>query len=146
MLLPKPKTGDDPVKRRRQKSEATKRWQNKNPGYSAAKSKAWRKAHPEYYTKERKAAWEAAHPGYSNRKAKESNLRKQERLAGRKKAKCYEACKRTGRRICFDHCHKKNKFRGWLCHTCNAALGMVDDSPKVLQKLLDYLEKSKKTQ
>jgi hypothetical protein len=134
MLPPKPKKGEDLVKRQRQKSEATKRWETKNPGYSAAKSKEWRKAHPSYYSKARKAAWEAAHPGYGNRKAKESNLRKQERLAGRKKPTECEACGNDVR-LCFDHCHKCKKFRNWLCHNCNVILGHAKDNPELLRKL-----------
>lgn len=40
-----------------------------------------------------------------------------------------------------DHCHKTEKFRGWLCQGCNSALGHVKDKPEVLRKLAEYLEK-----
>lgn len=40
---------------------------------------------------------------------------------------------------CLDHCHVTNRFRGWLCHKCNAALGMAGDSPEGVRKLLDYI-------
>lgn len=42
--------------------------------------------------------------------------------------------------ICFDHDHTTNQFRGWLCATCNSALGMAKDSPTLLRKMADYLE------
>lgn len=40
---------------------------------------------------------------------------------------------------CLDHCHTTNRFRGWLCHKCNAALGLAGDSPEAVRKLLDYI-------
>jgi|688.fasta_scaffold1022034_1 hypothetical protein len=42
-------------------------------------------------------------------------------------------------RAILDHCHKSGKFRGFLCHRCNAALGLFDDNASVLQKAADYL-------
>lgn len=44
------------------------------------------------------------------------------------------------RKISFDHCHATGKFRGWLCDSCNIALGRVHDNPAVLRALADYLE------
>jgi len=40
----------------------------------------------------------------------------------------------------IDHNHKTNKFRGVLCKTCNRALGLFKDSPKVLMNAYTYLE------
>ena len=44
-----------------------------------------------------------------------------------------------------DHCHKQEKvgmkyIRGILCHKCNHALGVVQDSTKLLYKLINYME------
>lgn len=39
----------------------------------------------------------------------------------------------------IDHNHKTEEFRGILCKTCNRALGLFKDSPKVLESALDYL-------
>lgn len=38
-----------------------------------------------------------------------------------------------------DHCHATNKVRGVVCHTCNLALGYVNDSTVRLEKLIAYL-------
>jgi len=62
------------------------------------------------------------------------------RSLGRPKA-C-EVCGLPSKRICFDHCHKTGRFRGWLCTGCNTALGMAKDNPETLRKLANYLEKT----
>jgi hypothetical protein len=46
--------------------------------------------------------------------------------------------------IVFDHDHKTNKFRGWLCNTCNIALGSLGDDVKGLINALNYLQKNEK--
>lgn len=38
-----------------------------------------------------------------------------------------------------DHCHDTGKVRGVLCNRCNAALGMMKDSEKVILGVLKYL-------
>jgi hypothetical protein len=38
-----------------------------------------------------------------------------------------------------DHCHKTGEIRGLLCHKCNVALGMVQDSVEHLERLIAYL-------
>lgn len=40
-----------------------------------------------------------------------------------------------------DHCHTSGKLRGILCSTCNLTLGNVKDSPRLLRRMADYLEK-----
>lgn len=40
----------------------------------------------------------------------------------------------------IDHCHETNEFRGWLCITCNQALGMFHDNPEILKRAIAYLQ------
>lgn len=39
----------------------------------------------------------------------------------------------------LDHDHRTGSIRGLLCHSCNVALGHLDDSPELLQKAKEYL-------
>jgi hypothetical protein len=41
-----------------------------------------------------------------------------------------------------DHDHETGKVRGVLCYLCNLALGYVHDDVKVLQTMIDYLNKA----
>lgn len=43
-------------------------------------------------------------------------------------------------RLMVDHCHVTGRVRGLLCHNCNAALGMADDDPDLLERLAEYLK------
>lgn len=47
-------------------------------------------------------------------------------------------CNRTS--VVFDHDHKTNKFRGWICGGCNNTLGVASDNPDYLRWLAEYLE------
>lgn len=42
----------------------------------------------------------------------------------------------------LDHDHGTGKARGFLCHRCNSALGMVRDDLRVLESLSGYLKRS----
>lgn len=61
--------------------------------------------------------------------------------ATRPKPKNCEICNREGT-IVFDHCHKNNKFRGWICMSCNTSLGHVKDKIEILQQMITYLVKN----
>lgn len=54
-----------------------------------------------------------------------------------------ESSKRDGitKALAVDHCHKTGKIRGLLCAKHNTMLGMAEDDPSVLQKMIDYLQK-----
>jgi hypothetical protein len=42
--------------------------------------------------------------------------------------------------LVFDHCHKRRTFRGWICSSCNAALGTFKDSIGSLRRAIKYLQ------
>lgn len=59
-------------------------------------------------------------------------------LAGRPRAETCDVCKEPCRTV-FDHCHKSDAFRGWICDRCNKVLGLVYDDAGLLRQLANYL-------
>jgi hypothetical protein len=45
------------------------------------------------------------------------------------------------KKLCVDHCHVDNVIRGLLCRDCNAAIGLLRESPSVIRAAALYLEK-----
>jgi hypothetical protein len=41
----------------------------------------------------------------------------------------------------IDHSHKNGKVRGILCNPCNRGLGYLQDSEKILESALKYIQK-----
>jgi hypothetical protein len=41
----------------------------------------------------------------------------------------------------LDHCHETGKFRGWLCHGCNTALGRFGDNIENIMRVMAYLRR-----
>ena len=66
-----------------------------------------------------------------------------EDIAGRPKPSICEICSGAGK-INFDHDHVTGEFRGWICRDCNLTLGFARDRTELLQKLIDYLNNSKR--
>lgn len=44
------------------------------------------------------------------------------------------------KKLLIDHCHKKNKFRGFICHHCNSLLGFSGDNINTLKNACKYLK------
>lgn len=43
--------------------------------------------------------------------------------------------------LCVDHNHTSGAVRGLLCDFCNKAIGLMKESPDILQNAISYLEK-----
>lgn len=55
-----------------------------------------------------------------------------------------ECCGRpraTHRRLDLDHEHASNRFRGWLCNTCNRGIGLLGDTISGVKRALRYLKR-----
>jgi len=70
------------------------------------------------------------------------DVRKARRGAGPPPDRC-EICERAAP-VQFDHDHITGEFRGWLCHTCNTALGGLGDNREGLLRALAYLERAER--
>ena len=44
----------------------------------------------------------------------------------------------------MDHCHKTEKFRGWLCKNCNMAIGKLGDDLDGVMNAVNYLKNYEK--
>lgn len=61
-------------------------------------------------------------------------------------------CKRPERRayrgnsfkLVVDHNHTTGQIRNLLCHNCNAALGLLEESPEYMQSMIDYVNLHKR--
>jgi len=53
-----------------------------------------------------------------------------------------DLCGRTDFPLQFDHCHKTEKHRGWLCRPCNAGIGQLGDDIPGLERAINYLKRT----
>lgn len=42
--------------------------------------------------------------------------------------------------FCVDHCHETGRVRGLLCHNCNRAIGMLQDSVENLLRAIKWIK------
>jgi hypothetical protein len=89
-----------------------------------------------------KSAWKKRNPEYRRWIAKGLPL------PTRPMPDACECCGRLGSgnaqyaRLCLDHNHTTGEFRGWLCHQCNAGLGLLGDGYAGLRCAMNYLNKA----
>ncbi|WP_109613540.1 endonuclease domain-containing protein [Pseudaminobacter salicylatoxidans] len=134
--------------RRRKNREAVQRYRERNRQKIRDRERRKRQEDPKGAMK-RHQKWFAANKNRpevrekANALARRSYAKRRQRklaeLAGRPKPISCDVCG-AGGKICFDHCHISNAFRGWLCHHCNLILGHAKDDPTILRKLATYLE------
>jgi len=48
-------------------------------------------------------------------------------------------CSLTVKLACRDHCHRTGKYRGLLCHPCNAGIGLFREQPEFFKAAIRYL-------
>jgi len=65
-----------------------------------------------------------------------------EALVERQRGLCPICLKPLAGRIHIDHKHGTKQVRGLLHTTCNSGIGMLGDSPEVLQRAIEYLTAS----
>ena len=76
-------------------------------------------------------------------KRSQSHIRDTIRKTAPIKPDVCECCGKTyeTRLIVLDHDHDTNKFRGWICHYCNAGIGQLGDNIKGLMTAMKYLRR-----
>lgn len=48
-------------------------------------------------------------------------------------------CHKASRRLVVDHDRTTGVVRGVLCHDCKSAKGMLNEDPRLLHSMIDYL-------
>ena len=137
--------------------QSSQNWRKQNKEKRIIELRRYRKRHPDRVAatakryrdknliqrRERNRKYYRENPHIYEAKKKRNRIEKlilRELIAGRKTPLICEICQQPGV-IVFDHCHKLNCFRGWICSRCNKVLGQVNDDPNILRLLIRYLEK-----
>jgi hypothetical protein len=120
-------------------------WNKNNKEKRCAYSRDWAKNNKERY-KLFRDNWNKKNPHRITEYRKRSAVIKLQKLEKQAKRPISEKCDACGseaqgykNRMCYDHDHLTNKFRGWICERCNLILGHAKDSPSVLLALANYL-------
>lgn len=106
------------------------------------RQRAWRAANPKK-VKEQADKYREVHGEKRKQLGREANWRRKgyPEPTRPRPATC-DICGNPPRARCclhLDHDHATNKFRGWLCVSCNSGLGNFRDSSKRLRLALAYL-------
>ena len=93
-----------------------------------------RLANPES-VRESKRKWLAANPG------RLQELKRKWRGLPEPARPCPELCEAGCGRVaqCLDHDHQTGMFRGWLCRSCNFAIGQLGDTLEGVNRAAEYL-------
>jgi hypothetical protein len=51
-----------------------------------------------------------------------------------------QCCGKSDKALVYDHQHIDNKFRGWICQSCNIGIGRLGDCIEGVEKALIYLK------
>lgn len=118
-------------------NEHAKQWAQKNREASRQAKRRWKEKNPGYHQR-----WYEEHSGYSSqrRRHREYGLspEDQEGLLQQQDYKC-AICGRTdsgipGKGFALDHNHQTGRPRGFLCVQCNVAIGMLGESPDLVEE------------
>ena len=117
-------------------------WYRNNKAKRLKQVQEWRKNNPEKFK---------AMPSRSPEHIKKQQLKKRHGITleqfnqmlvaqDGKCAICHMGFK-DNKDTCVDHNHKTGQIRQLLCFNCNVGIGKFDDSVRLLQNAVDYLEK-----
>ena len=126
------------LKHKNKNNARTKKWKKKHPGAC----KAWYEDNRHRISLNRTfySANKKGHsPCYSSLDRVEQAFTGHCHVCGVPEKECTS-------KLHLDHNHITGEFRGWLCSRCNLSLGLVNDDPKLLTSLLNYINKNQTEQ
>jgi len=110
-----------------------------------------RKRDPAFAERDRKrsAAWIKAHPKYRSESRHKWNLvnfygitpQRYDEMALSQNGQCAICSCTPTRRLGVDHDHETGAVRGLLCSSCNFAIGLLKDSPELIDLAAAYLRR-----
>lgn len=126
-----------------------KKYLDEHPTFSRDKARRYRLQDPSKVN-DRMYQYRIRHPERHREAVKRSQRKlrygitqdQYEKMVAKQNGLC-AACGRPDPRhknLCIDHDHRNGKIRGLLCHGCNRALGMIEDSRDRLFGLIRYLD------
>lgn len=90
-----------------------------------------------------RAKWREAHPTYHKERELQLHygltLEQYNQMLAEQDNRC-AICTGTMERPCVDHDHLTGKVRRILCSTCNVVLGLVNEDPAWLGRMIEYLQ------
>lgn len=119
------------------------KWQRENRERVNAKNRAWRAANPgkaREYELAKKAKDPERYRAYYRKRAR-AQAGALNPTGEAKTGKCENPGCRFEGPLVWDHCHKEQVFRGWLCDPCNRGLGHFEDDPVRLLGIALYAKK-----
>lgn len=112
------------------KEETRREWNKRNRDHVNESGKAWKKKNPEAMRKYRFKKYGLTVEQYDAMFAAQ----------GGKCAICGTTTPRADvADFCVDHDHETGAVRGLLCFACNAGIGQMQDSTRILLSAVDYL-------
>lgn len=69
---------------------------------------------------------------------KQTKVRNRLRKKAPDKPEVCECCKKETTKLCLDHNHTDNSFRGWLCDKCNTGIGNLGDNLQGIVNAMNY--------
>lgn len=114
---------------------------------SRAKNHAWHRANKDRLLALQKSRREAD-PAKAARIARNSALKAKfgitideyDAMFKAQRGRCAICGEKYGKTLHVDHCHRTNVVRGLLCQKCNMAIGLLQDSAKLLNRAISYLK------
>lgn len=123
-------------------AESNRNQYKKDPQKWKDYAKKWKLENPE-----KVAA--TARKSYARRKVSERNYRIKktygitqedyDRMYAEQNGKCAICGQKSEKNFHIDHDHDTGEVRGLLCNKCNKALGFVNDSPTILERMIRYI-------
>lgn len=139
------------LKNRKERVEYSVKWKKKNRDHVNARTREDRKKNPEKYRSYERMMRARDPEGHVEQTicTKRGITRKEYREMLEKQSNKCAICKESETRVMrgktmrltLDHCHKTNKVREFLCHTCNTALGKFKENTELLKEAILYIEK-----